>query len=707
MVYDPELRDSVQADLLSSEWEEIHTHLSALFRGAQSGKAQERSLLLVGSTTSPACQEVRVAYHTFVSSAGATMVEVSCAYSLLTSYWPLRSLLNALVPLVVAEAPDVVRCYAAELAAIYPELLRDLGFQPAKSIEQITLTPSERRSHRESERTYRVITGVCQFLLLAQKSAPSLAHGPLVLWWDHLQMADRPTLLAFRRLNRWINQVSAPILLIATLDPTSGPSLALDDLTVASDLECYLDWTQEHRNLVATVRSQLLGLEISLPSSAAGTQLEPLPVDPQPDAPMSESTEMALAMQAFAQGHTEQGCAYAIQAIRLTFFVLNLEGAIFLARQIIARLHETSFDADQFAKTWQYLIEAHPYVAMEFSLVGIRERHDVLIAAWKAVALAQTFLEHHEASITCYKYALDLAQTPSMRASLEMYLGLLTGKRLRALPEAQEHLNQGLAEIEGQEDDDARLERGWITNALALMVYQQKHFDEALKLVKRTIQIMAPVHSSEATYLKINLISNISYVLEDMKRLNESLTMWSVFHRYMGVASDLFAKHFYFRKAGLQIKAGDLAGALASYQESYTQAQQTDDTFHMEVIARGGGRAAYLVGQFDEAATWYGKSAAHREKIGDYDNLPESLLAQALCYSRAGKSTSAQELVNRSDDLCRTLSLDWRKTVTVAREALADESKLSTWEQTVIVTVGTRLNRPFSLINLYQGGSWS
>lgn len=707
MVYDPELRDGVQVDLPSSEWEEIRTHLSALFRSAQSGKGQERSLLLVGSTASSECQDLRTSYHTFVSSAGATMVEVNCAYNLLTSYWPLRSLLSAVVPRVAAEAPDVVRRYAAELSAIYPELLRELGLQPVKSIEQITLTPSERRLHRESERAYRIITGICQFLLLAQSSVPSLSHGPLVLWWDHLQMADRPTLLAFRRLNRWINQASAPIILVATLDPTSGPSLELDDLTVAPELERYLDWAQEHRDLVATVRSQLLGIEMPLPSSYTEAQLEPLPVNPHQDAPMNESTEMALAMRAFAQGHIEQGCAYAIQAIRLAFFTLNMEGAIFLGRQIIARLHEAPFDADQFAETWQYLLEAHPYVAMEFSLVGIRERHDVLIAAWKAVALAQTFLEHHEVAITCYQRALDLAITSSMRASLDMYLGLLIGKRLRTLTEAQAYLNQGLAEIEGQEDDDARLERGWITNALALMVYQQKHFNEALGLVKRTIQIMAPVHSSEATYLKINLISNISYVLEDMKRLNESLTMWSVFHRYMGVASDLFAKHFYFRKAGLQIKAGDLAGAFTSYQESYVQARQTDDTFHMDVIARGCGRAAYLTEQFDEAATWYGKSAAHREEIGDYENLPESLLAQALCSFRAGKHTSAQELVNRSADLCRTLSLDWSKAATAAQEALADESKLPAWEQAALGAVGTRLNRPFSPMNLYQGGVWS
>lgn len=705
MVYDPELRDSVQADLLSSEWEEIRTRLSTLFRGAQSGRAQERSLLLVGPAASLECQNLRTSYHTFVSSAGSTMVEVNCAYGLLTSYWPFRSLLGSLVPLVAAEAPDVVRCYAAELAAMYPELLRDLGFQPEKSIEQLTLTPSERRSHRESERTYRTITGTCQFLLLAQQRVPSLARGPLVLWWDHLQMADRPTLLAFRRLNRWINQSSAPILLVATLDPSSGP--VLDDLPVAPELECYLDWAQEHRDLVATVRSQLLGFEMSLPASSSRVRPESLPVQLQPDAPMNEATEMARAMQAFAQGHVEEGCAYAIQAIRLAFFVLNLEGALFLGRQIIARLHETSFDTDQFTETWQYLLETHPYVAMEFSLVGIRERHDVLIAAWKAVALAQTFLEHHEASIACYQRALDLAQTPSMRASLDMYLGLLTGKRLRDLPKAQAYLNQGLDEIGGQEDDDARLERGWITNALALMVYQQKHFDEALGLVKRTIQIMTPVHSSEATYLKINLISNISYVLEDMKRLNESLSMWSIFHRYMGAASDLFAKHFYFRKAGLQIKAGDLAGALASYQESYAQCRPTEDTFHMEVVARGCGRVAYLMGQFDEAAIWYGQSAAHREEIGDYDNLPESLLAQALCCFRAGKRTSAQELVNRADDLCHTLSLDWLNAVTAARETLADESKLATWEQAAIVTVGTRLNRPFSLINLYQGGVWS
>lgn len=705
MAFDPEQMAGVYTGLLSSAWEELYTQVSALFRGAQSGTGKERSLLLVGPTASPQCQDLRTAYHALVRASGATMLEVLCSYTLLTSFWPLRSLLASLVPLVAVEAPEVVRSYAAELAAIFPELLSELGLHPAKAIEQITLTPSERRSHRESERTYRIITGLCQFLLLACQRVPSLAQGPLVLWWDHLQMADRPTLLAFRRLNRWVEHAGAPIVLVATLDPNCGPALA--DLAVDPDLAGYLDWASEQRALVATVRTQLLGREFSLPASPGTEQAVALPVELHPNAPSNEATETVRAMQAFARGEIEQGCAYAIQAIRLAFFVLNLEGALYLGRQIIARLHATSFDTERFAQTWDYLLEAHPYVAMEFSLVGIRERHDVLIAAWKAVALAQTFLEHHEESILCYQRALDLAQSSAMRASLDMYLGLLSGKRLRLLNEAQVYLHQGLAEIEGQEDDDARLERGWITNALALMVYQQKRFDEALRLVKRTIQIMAPVHSSEATYLKINLISNISYVLEDMKHLNESLTMWSVFQRYMGTASDIFAKHFYFRKAGLQIKTADLAGALASYQESYLQAEHTTDTFHMEVIARGCGRVAYLLGQFAQAAAWYGKSAVHREEIGDYTALPESLLAQALCCVQAGQQQDALDLLERTAQLCRTVAPEALAALDVAREALAERESLSRWEQTSIVAVGTRLNRPFTLNNLYQGGVWS
>jgi len=705
MAYDPEHTPGVPTGLLSSAWEELHTQLSALLRGVQTGTGQERSLLLVGPTASPACRDLRAAYHALVRAAGATMIEVNCASTLLTSFWPLRSLLASLLPLVAVEAPEVVRRYAAELAAISPELLSELNLQPDRPIEQITLTPSERRSHRESERTYRIITGFCQFLLLARQQVPSLAQGPLVLWWDHLQMADRPTLLAFRRLNRWVNHAGAPLVLVATLDPGAGPDLA--DLPVAPDLEGYLDWAREHRELVATVRTQLVGRELPLPASPAAERPEPLPVELHPDAPGNEATETVRAMQAFAQGEIEQGCAYAIQAIRLAFFLLNMEGALYLGRQIIGRLHDAPFDTERFARTWEYLLEAHPYVAMEFSLVGIRERHDVLIAAWKAVALAQTFLEHHEESILCYQRALDLAHSSSMRASLDMYLGLLSGKRLRLLSEAQTYLQQGLAEIEGQEDDDARLERGWITNALALMVYQQKRFDEALRLVKRTIQIMAPVHSSEATYLKINLISNISYVLEDMKHLNESLSMWSVFQRYMGTASEIFAKHFYFRKAGLQIKTGDLAGALASYQESYLQAEHTADTFHMDVVARGGGRVAYLLGQFEQAADWYGRSAAHREEIGDYTALPESLLAQALCYTQAGHERDARKLLERSEALCRTLAPDAQVALGVARDALAEREKLPLWEKTSIIPVGTRLNRPFTLNNLYQGGVWS
>lgn len=707
MVYNSAMGISV---ILSPSKKELHERLQTLFQHAQSCDTDARSLLFVGPTTLHDYQDLRTSYASYVAASGGTLVELSCAYTLLTSFWPLRSLLDKLVPLVATEAPEVVQRYSAELTAIYPELLSNLGFQPAKPIEQIALTPSERRSHRESEQTYRIITGVCQFLFAAQQAAPSLARGPVVLWWNHLHLADRPTLLAFRRLNHWINQAHAPIVLVATLDPASGPSL--DNPAVASDLECYLDWTAEHRTLVATVRSQLLGTEVAVQASDSHADVQPASqqVNPSSDEALNEAVATAQAMRAFTQGHVEEGCAYAIQAIRLAFFALNLEGILFLSRQIIARLHDTdeaSFDTDRFAEVWQHLTETNAYAALEFSLVGIRRRRDILIATWKAVALAQTFLEHHEVAITCYQRALDLADTAPVRASLYMYLGLLTGKRLRKIPEAQAYLKQGLAEINGLKDDEAALERGWLYNVSALMLYQLKSFDEALTTVRRAIQVMAPLHSSEATHLKINLISNISYLLEDMKRMEETLSTWSIFHRYMGSANDLFAKHFYFREAGLRVKAGDLPGALASYRESYAQSQHTVDSFYMDVVARGCGRVTYLMGNFDEAATWYQQSAKHREDIGDYNNLPESLLAQALSSFRAGQREVAQELVERADKLCRMFSLEWNDALAAAQACLADDSTLAAWEKAVIVPVGTKLNRPFSLINLYQGGVWS
>jgi hypothetical protein len=85
---------------------------------------------------------------------------------------------------------------------------------PVASLSEIALTPSERRSHRESEQAFRIVNGLSRLVIDAQRECRSLARAPLVPWWRNLDATDRPTLLTFRRLDRWIDRGRFPLLLI-------------------------------------------------------------------------------------------------------------------------------------------------------------------------------------------------------------------------------------------------------------------------------------------------------------------------------------------------------------------------------------------------------------------------------------------------------------------------------------------------------------
>ncbi|HEX7734148.1 MAG TPA: hypothetical protein VF458_04780 [Ktedonobacteraceae bacterium] len=704
-------RPVVQAEPLHQQQEaRIEQRLQTLYRqAADCDPTTVRSLLIVAQGAGAALEDHRQEYRHFVSERGGTMLHVCCLQPGMISFWPVRQLLEQLLPLVAEETPEIIQRYAAELSALHPQLMDRLGFQPALSLSQIALTPSERRSHRESEQAFRMINGLCQFVIEARQASPTLARGPLVLWWDELQAADRLTLLTFRRLNRWINQAHIPLVLVGVLRESAVVGTSAEEHSLPAEIAGFLDWRREHARLLERVRSQLLGEEIALPdigSDADTMAAVSAVVDPVSGGPCDEAQATQLALSHFTQGQIEEGCAYALQATRLALFVLNMETVLFLGRQIIVLLgvlSDEQFDVERFKAIWKPLTAHDLYVALEFSVAEIHQRRDILIATWKAIALAQTFLEHHEAASSCYQLALELATAPEMRAQLCMYLGLITGKRLHRIEQARTYLLQGFQAINGLSTPEAVLEHGWLLNVSALMNYQQGHYRDGMTMVQNALSLMKPLHQKEATHLKVNLVSNISVLLEDTGRLEQALSTWTFFRSFLSVANEIFAKHYLFREGGLRMKAGALAPALECYKQSYEQAVAGEDSFHSEIIARACGYLCYRLAEFRQAHQWYGRSVELREKLGDYDHLPESLLARALCAYQLQEGEESGNLLRRARRLCIELCEDLLGTVEQARACLEHPTPeaVAAWEQSSLVAPGTKLNKPFYLMNLY------
>lgn len=615
----------------------VAERVTAICDAAADGRKGPRSAIFLG--TVPLLDLAREAVR------DGRVLDVDCATGGMDSLVPLRSLIEVLVPELRTDAPDLLDRYSPELVALHPDLADVLDLPVARRLTRLANTPSERRSHRESEHLFRTVNGLGRLLhdLLERTGAP------VVLVWRNLHEADAATLLAFRRLSRWADQGQTRLVSLATLVPGGIPNSPPAGLP-AAEQACF-DWPAHHARLLDLVREQSLGTEVAVEFDAgtpAGTTpaLGPTPIG-----------EALLLLSI----DVERGCAQAIRAMGAATFTLNYEAVLQLAAHVIAAVtgQEEPFDEARFAAEWEAAAPEEYYAAIEFAVIRPADVRDVLAVAWRAAGFANSCLDDHETSLACYRQALGLADTPLQRARARMYLGLITGKRLRRIAEAEQHLDQGLAEIDGLDDEDARLERCWLLNVRALMAFQQRDHRRAMLMVREAREVMRPLHSSEATHLKINLISNISVLLEKTGRTDKAVALWQQFAAFLGPSNELFAKHYYFREGGLRLLAGRPEDALTSYRNSYEQCVRIDDPFHAAVVARAAGYVAHQLGRQDEAVEWYERVVRAGEACGDHEALTADRGTLAFLSQDGGSAP---------------------------------------------VRPDTKLNRPFSLVNTYLAG---
>lgn len=688
---------------------QAETALKRIYHHPRPATANDVSTVLLQTPLTDAhYQELRSHHLDFFQAHHSTVLRANCQQPAIISFWPLRTLLEQVIPTINREAPDLINAHATELEAIHPQLMQTLGIHAAMPLAQIGLTPSERRSHRESEQLFRMINGFCDLLICAQRTCPSFNKAPLVIWWEDLHLADRPTLLTFRRLNHWVTQSGAPILLVGTFCPVESHT----KVSTSDDTAQYLNWQALHHQMVNEVRSQLFAEEIVISNTPGLSTFHLLPDGEETvtngvsDHSLNEAQATLLASHFLQRQDIVKGTAYALQAMRLAVFNLNLEGVLFLSHQVLALLTPDDFDIEEFKQVWKTLTAGEHYAALEFSVSSdIKHTDDILIAIWKAVALVHTFASEHQKSVECYQRALVLARTPTMQAQLYMYLGLITGKRLYKIEEARAYLNKGLALVEGMDGAEAALEYSWLLNVSALMAFQTKEYRNAMSMVQKGLSNIKAYHESEVTHLKVNLISNISVLLESTRQFDQALKTWHFFQDFLGTANEIFAKHYYFREGGLLLKMNNLTETISCYEQSYEQAKAVHDKFHMKVIASACGYVCYHLGKMDEAYQWYAKSAQMGEEIGDYGTLPECLIAQAICCHHMGNADLADALLQQAIELCSQLQLDLLKECAEEIQhslTKATPDMLDRWTSTIIKPMGTKLNRPFYLINLYN-----
>ncbi|MBO3738109.1 tetratricopeptide repeat protein [Actinoplanes flavus] len=598
---------------MSAHTQRWPSRISDLVRTVHEGLPGPRSLVLTSDAgdLTGACRDA-------AQQSGGMCIEIPCADGGGEPFRPLRGVIERILPIVHAEAIDLTRQLGAEIVAVHPRLAASFEITPVHTLDEIANTPSERRSHRESERSFRIVNGLARLLHGALDQCPSLKSGPIVLSWPSLHTADVGTLLAFRRLSRWANQAGSRLVLVASADPHHGPDVP--EPAVPAELADCFSWREQHRRLLTGVLRQSLAETLPIEDAAPSPAERTVPAKAEP----GDFQLVRRSLEAFAAGRAEEGSALAMRAMAPAAFALDYATVLLLCAHVVAVADNGEpFDQGAFDAAWQASAEAAHHPALEFAVQQPHTREELAGAAWRAAGFANSCLGSHETALRCYHQAARLARGHQQQAQALMYLGLITGKRLHRIDEAEAHIRAGIAEVTGDDVDVVGvLERCWLLNVNALMAYSGGRFKDAMRMAREAWATVRPIQSSEATHLKVNLVSNISVLYEKAGQPAEAVKVWEKFRALLGRANALFAKHYHFREAGLRLAAGQLDEALEAYQASFDQCEATTDPFHAQIVAEACAHVEFKKGAVAEAISWYERAVDAAWTVGDHERLP-------------------------------------------------------------------------------------
>lgn len=166
-----------------------------------------------------------------VEAAGGLVLRGAPDAAPATPFSVVRPLVESLLPVVLAERPDLVADHAPAVLELLPEARRLPALAAARSYDDMGLVvpaDSERRLHREPERVARTILGAAALIVRAVDACPGLAGRPVLVAVDDLHLADRPSLLTVLRLARAAGG-GRPLVIAAAAEPDAreGPRAAL------------------------------------------------------------------------------------------------------------------------------------------------------------------------------------------------------------------------------------------------------------------------------------------------------------------------------------------------------------------------------------------------------------------------------------------------------------------------------------------------
>ena len=588
------------------------------------------------------------------STLGRARLEIDVASGPAASYDGLRSALSALAA-AGATFGDLPRRYPAEWHVLWPAEPYD-----GPPLASIALSASERRLHRESEQVFRVLSVAAGALCHAavELGTPVILRG--------VGQADLTSLRGFLRAVEFARTVPDARLAVADAERVwPGPGYRAERVRYLRRMGVPVEET----DLVAEAGSVWF--------------------------PSRERTLFEVATDDCAAPIDRLAAALAY--CRSAFFSANWEGMGLVARGMLD-VAATFPDARVDELVAASVADDGQAEAIEFEPAILRSTKDVVAFLWKAIGIQATFRGTQDDALHSFRAMRTAGDgiSPELYAQSCLYTALTLSKRFGRNDDAVRELTEGFAVVGARPEEPAsvRRERGWLHNLRGLTHFAQRDLTAALAEEKSALECVRGLRDASSVHLRVNLLSNISVLQESAKMYEPALRTWERFSAASGADNPSFAKHHAYREAGLRLRLGDRAAALAGLARSVASAAELRDDFHeCEISLEAGalcadeGRLARALAHFDTA-----REAAVR--LGDPYRIALAMLGQVAC---AAPSAAQLNEVGRMA----------ARSITYPRQAAALADRIRTpghdlWAS--LPRVRTKLNRPFDLVNVEDAG---
>ncbi|MGE6631742.1 hypothetical protein [Bacillus sp. NPDC077027] len=252
---------------------------------------------------------------------------------------------------------------------------------------------------------------------------------------------------------------------------------------------------------------------------------------------------------------------------------------------------------------------------------------------FKIIGLVCSNIGYYKIAYKYFLMALSCCEEAEEKTHLNYLCGLIATKRLYDFKLARKHYNTALDIIKTCETSQGKLEKAWVYNGLSFLDVLENSTGYKLHkftdILQREIEAMDLIKSSKGygpVYLRFNLISNITFLLEINKKYEEAFTLWSnkMGEFFSNRQSDLKVAYNY-RLAMLAYKCNKVDFSISILETISNLLKPKNNFYTLEKIYYSLGYINLGLERYEEAKQYFqlGIDACLtvKEKIGAYKHF--------------------------------------------------------------------------------------